>query len=700
MAFPTTDWPTSVDTPKVVVDGDWIYATHFTYQDGQNRAVQTWLGEDGDLIGEGATSAQGPGGLASPVADGGTAVTLAAKADFTSGKLLSIGDNYDTAYSEKASVDFEGKAVFAGIQLGATTAVTSILDEDTMTSDSDTALATQQSIKAYVDAAVAVENLWDRSGTVLSPHTPGDTISVGAGAVGAPGLALGAATTGLYLDSSEILTTIAGSKTAGVTKSANIPDLSLYRSDTHGGSVDVGYLTFLGKDASAADAEYARITGYAAGDTTGLWSGRLDFSVATAGVLNSRWTMSAGALYGAVGGVYLLQSSGGVSTPEISWRGSSNYGMTLVSSEILHSIAGSKTTGIEKTSNIPYQNLYRMDTHGSDVFTGGITFYGKDAAGLEAEYAQVLGYADSATGGSEVGSLKIKTATSASGALTTCAVISGEGTEFDPGTRHKRQAVTSSSNQVAVDCENGYVVYHALTENTTIQPPTNEVEPAELIFLIDGHSSGYTISFQSGSTAGGFWVESSMPSLGNNDRLTIKFIYDSTKDAWIESSRTDVLMGSAFWLALNSRGIVDLNGAKFSFAVVKNKAAVRPTIIALETAQNKALEGVRKYEEARINLCRVFADKDESGEPKTYMDPQRGQQFLITEQRAEFDDALEHLSGIYHEELEEKERFDQEFDELLDEEVKVDIHMVKLSDVPDDITVGAMQGLAPMISEE
>lgn len=44
----------------------------------------------------------------------------------------------------------------AGMQLGgANTRVTTILDEDTMASDSNTALATQQSIKAYVDTEVA-----------------------------------------------------------------------------------------------------------------------------------------------------------------------------------------------------------------------------------------------------------------------------------------------------------------------------------------------------------------------------------------------------------------------------------------------------------------------------------------------------------------------------------------------------------------
>ena len=38
-----------------------------------------------------------------------------------------------------------------GLIIGATTEITSILDEDAMGSDSATALATQQSIKAYVD---------------------------------------------------------------------------------------------------------------------------------------------------------------------------------------------------------------------------------------------------------------------------------------------------------------------------------------------------------------------------------------------------------------------------------------------------------------------------------------------------------------------------------------------------------------------
>ncbi len=44
------------------------------------------------------------------------------------------------------------------INLGSTTTVSSVLDEDTMTSDSATALATQQSIKAYVDSQIGSNN--------------------------------------------------------------------------------------------------------------------------------------------------------------------------------------------------------------------------------------------------------------------------------------------------------------------------------------------------------------------------------------------------------------------------------------------------------------------------------------------------------------------------------------------------------------
>jgi hypothetical protein len=67
------------------------------------------------------------------------------------------------------------------LQLGTTSTITSILDEDNLNSDSDVALATQQSIKAYVDNIISGENIWNRVLTTLKPATDNDNLNIGSG---------------------------------------------------------------------------------------------------------------------------------------------------------------------------------------------------------------------------------------------------------------------------------------------------------------------------------------------------------------------------------------------------------------------------------------------------------------------------------------------------------------------------------------
>ena len=60
------------------------------------------------------------------------------------------------------TIDINGNTEISGsLTLGSSTAVSSVLDEDNMSSDSATALATQQSIKAYVDAVTTSLNQQD-----------------------------------------------------------------------------------------------------------------------------------------------------------------------------------------------------------------------------------------------------------------------------------------------------------------------------------------------------------------------------------------------------------------------------------------------------------------------------------------------------------------------------------------------------------
>jgi len=187
MVYPNTDWPVSVDNVVTRTDlVNTVWADDFNYPDEQIRTIQSWLGEDGDLIGDDGTVTHGPGGMVSPVADGGVAFKLAARAAYTSGKLLSVGDDEDVLYVEKFAIESTGLLSVAGV----------VNYEALVTADDDIPN------KKYVDDAILGEDFWDRTGTVIHPNTAGDTLAIGAGVIGAVGYGFdGFGDTGMWLKS-------------------------------------------------------------------------------------------------------------------------------------------------------------------------------------------------------------------------------------------------------------------------------------------------------------------------------------------------------------------------------------------------------------------------------------------------------------------------------------------------------------------
>ena len=85
------------------------------------------------------------------------------------------------------TIDINGNTEISGsLTLGSSTAVSSVLDEDNMASDSSTALATQQSIKAYVDAVTTSLNQQDLdfqgdSGGALDIDLDTETLTIAGG---------------------------------------------------------------------------------------------------------------------------------------------------------------------------------------------------------------------------------------------------------------------------------------------------------------------------------------------------------------------------------------------------------------------------------------------------------------------------------------------------------------------------------------
>ncbi len=156
--------------------------------------------------------------------------------DFTAKDALSPGDpnkivsgaGLDTEFdaiavasaskANTASPTFSGTATFASLKGATGATVTTILDEDTLATDSATAVATQQSIKAYVDA--------NAGGTLAQALTAGNTSGA----------------TDLVIDSGQVITTNTISETTAAS-GVTIDGLLLKDSGVYiGGSVAANFL--------------------------------------------------------------------------------------------------------------------------------------------------------------------------------------------------------------------------------------------------------------------------------------------------------------------------------------------------------------------------------------------------------------------------------------------------------------------------
>ena len=161
-------------------DGDIIQASDFN--DEYNQLVNVFDNTTGHS--HDGTSGEGPvisligdPGVAAPInkvavddtgnrvgvfIDAAGAGTSVEQVRFEDGVIVPVTTNdidLGTASVQFKDGYFAGNLEVAGVSLGGGASIGTILDEDDMASDDDTALATQQSIKAYVDTQVTAQDL-------------------------------------------------------------------------------------------------------------------------------------------------------------------------------------------------------------------------------------------------------------------------------------------------------------------------------------------------------------------------------------------------------------------------------------------------------------------------------------------------------------------------------------------------------------
>ena len=132
---------------------------------GASSAITELQVDNLNLNGNAITSTDTNGNIA--ITPNGTGEVDITKVDIAGGEIdgTTIGANSAAA------------ATFSNLTLASGSTVTAILDQDNMSSNSDTSLATQQSIKAYVDSTVGAASNVSNTGIVFDGSTTGDSVT-------------------------------------------------------------------------------------------------------------------------------------------------------------------------------------------------------------------------------------------------------------------------------------------------------------------------------------------------------------------------------------------------------------------------------------------------------------------------------------------------------------------------------------------
>lgn len=136
---------------------------------------------------------------------------------------------------------------------------------------------------------------------------------------------------------------------------------------------------------------------------------------------------------------------------------------------------------------------------------------------------------------------------------------------------------------------------------------------------------------------------------------------------------------------------------KFSYFVAKNKIKLKGEVDALNEAQ-EAPETFQAYDTKRAGLAAEMADRiPQTEEPMT-----DNGQYVIKERKEEFDKALAELKEQFDEVIKAREEQVEKFKELLDEEVNLDGHKIKLEDIPQEIEPTILEAfiVADLIMDE
>lgn len=137
---------------------------------------------------------------------------------------------------------------------------------------------------------------------------------------------------------------------------------------------------------------------------------------------------------------------------------------------------------------------------------------------------------------------------------------------------------------------------------------------------------------------------------------------------------------------------LNLKGVKFSYAIAKNIALIKPEVEALQKATEMS-EEYKAFDAKRIELAKKHAKENDQGEPV-----QEGGKFILEDKQA-FKEEFDALKEENKELIESREAQIKEFTELLDKQNDIKLFKINIKDVPEEITTVQMNQIYSLIEE-
>ncbi len=140
--------------------------------------------------------------------------------------------------------------------------------------------------------------------------------------------------------------------------------------------------------------------------------------------------------------------------------------------------------------------------------------------------------------------------------------------------------------------------------------------------------------------------------------------------------------------------VADLSGTtSWNYACAKTRRMIETEAQAIAAAIKPSKDFAR-FTEKRLELCREHSLTSDNGKP--LMDD--GDNFQIADWKA-FNKEIDKLKKKHTKTIEAREKQAEKYEELLDEDADVQLHLVNLDDVHEEITPGQLEAIFPMVSE-